>query len=146
QIVMMLPEGPIAVGGTWKVPREVKAKLKGGSIKKIQTQVKYTLTAVKDGIAVIDVETQILTPIHNPEIEVQVIQLFTNGTVHFDIAKGYVAKKIIKLDKQVVNFSGEGTFMKYVARFSEEIVSTTKPAAAKSGPRRVGKGKPRIRR
>lgn len=144
QIVMILPDGPIAVGASWKVPREVKVKLKGGSIKKIQTQVKYTLKEVKDGIAEIAVDTQILTPIHNPEIEVQVIQHFTNGTAHFDIAKGLVSKKVIKLDKRVVNFSGEGTFMQYRARFSEEILSTTKPTASKPGV--GGKGKPRIRR
>ena len=144
QIVMILPDGPVAVGATWKVPRVVKAKLKGGSIKKIKTQVKYTLKEVKDGIAEIDVKTQILTPIHNPEIEVQVIQHFTNGTVHFDIAKGLVSKKVINLDKRVINFSGAGTFLQYRAHFSEETLSISQPVASKAGS--GGKRKPRIRR
>ena len=144
QIVMVLPEGPVAVGATWKVPREVKTKLKGGSVKKIQIQVKYTLKEVTDGIATIDVETQVLTPIHNPEIEVQVIQHFTNGTAHFDIAKGLVIKKVINLDKRVINFSGAGTFLQYRAHFSEETLSISQPVASKAGS--GGKRKPRIRR
>ena len=146
QIVMVLPEGPVAVGATWKVPREVKTKLKGGSVKKIQIQVKYTLKEVTGGIATIDVETQVLTPIHNPEIEVQVIQHFTNGSVQFDIARGLVTKKVINLDKRVVDFSGPGTYMQYRARFREEALSATQPVASKPGTRPGGKGKPRIRR
>ena len=144
QIVMVLPAGPVAVGATWKVPHEVKTKFKGGAVKKIKMQIKYTLKAVNDGIAVIDVETQILTPIHNPEIEVQVIQHFTNGTAHFDIAKGLVIKKVINLDKRVINFSGAGTFLQYRAHFSEETLSISQPVASKAGS--GGKRKPRIRR
>ena len=74
----------------------------------------------------------------------QVIQHFTNGTAHFDIAKGLVVKKGINLDKRVINFSGAGTFLQYRARFSEEILSISQPVASKAGS--GGKRKPRIRR
>ena len=57
-------------------------------MKEVKTQQKFTLLKVDDGIAQIEVETQILTPIHDPMIEAQLIQRASSGIVRFDIQRG----------------------------------------------------------
>ena len=42
-----------------------------GTITKIKSTQKYTLSDLKNGIATIRVATQILTPVHDPAIEAQ---------------------------------------------------------------------------
>ena len=41
-------------------------------------------------IAQIEVATQVLTPVNNPEIEAQLVQRQSSGTVRFDIAAGRI--------------------------------------------------------
>lgn len=130
QITLPLPAEAIAVGHVWSFPYEVPVPLKSGEVKQIKTRQRFALEEVKDGIATISVETQILTPVQNPEVEAQLIQRETAGKVKFDIAAGRIVDQQMDLDKSVVGFSGDTSSLHYVTRFTEELL----PAKAVAGP------------
>jgi hypothetical protein len=117
-----LPERPVAVGHVWSTPLEVEVLLQNGGTRKIQTRQQFTLAKVADGIATIQVETQVLTPINDPAIEAQLIQRLSDGTIQFDIAAGRVVAQQMDLDRRVIGFSGASSSMHYLTRFTEKLL------------------------
>ena len=128
-LVMPLPKEAVAIGYVWMLPGEVTVPLEDGSVKAIQTRQRYELEEVKDGIATISVETQIITPVSNPKIRAQLIQRLWKGHIRFDIDAGRMVSQRTDLDERVLNFSGPESSMHYVARFTEVLA----PKAAASG-------------
>ncbi len=137
QITLPLPEGPVAVGHSWSVPLEVQVKLESGVVKPIQTRQQFKLEYVTNSVAVIGVETVILSPEgqRDPAIQAQLIQRHTSGKVRFDMERGRVLSQQMSLDKQVVGFRGEASSLHYEMKFSETLVSDGDLAARpKAGP------------
>lgn len=130
QIVIPFPEEPIPVGHTWSFPYEVDVSLEGGGVRKIQTRQRFTLKDVKNAIAVIHVSTQILSPVHDPAIEAQLVQREASGDVRFDIDAGRIVSQQMDLDKRVVGFRGKASSLHYRTRFTEEFLPGEKAPTA----------------
>lgn len=122
QMTMPLPQQAIAVGESWSSPIDIDVTLKDGVMKKIRTRQQFTLENVIDDVATITVDSQILTPIHDPAIEAQLIQRLSAGTVRFDISTGRVLRQQLDLDRHVIGFSGPASSMHYVTRFTEKLL------------------------
>jgi len=122
QITFPLPTKAVAIGYKWSAPQDMEVLLKGGATKMISARQQFTLAKVEDGIATIDVETQVLTPVHDPAIEAQLVQRMTSGSVRFDIGRGRIIDQQMDLDKRVVGFSGPSSSMHYMTRFTEELL------------------------
>jgi hypothetical protein len=132
EITIPLPEEPIAVGKSWSFPHDIIVPTNNGTIKTIKSEQKFTLKEVKTGIATIHVATLILTPIHNPVIEAQLIQRQSSGTVRFDIDAGQVIGQQMDLDKRVVGFVGSQnptSSIHYLTRFTEEFLPSKTASA-----------------
>lgn len=129
QITIAMPAEPIAVGHTWSQPYDVDVAVPNGPMKKIKTRQVFKLEEVSHGIAVIRVDTQVLTPINDPAIEAQLVQRETAGTIRFDLAAGRVVGQQMDLDKHVVGFSGNASSLHYVTRFTEELLPESQSAA-----------------
>ncbi len=134
QLTIPLPEEPISPGYAWTVPHELSVPLKTGELKRVQTRQRYSLESVTDAVARIAVETQILTPVHNPEVQVQVVQKCFQGHVEFDIEQGRIRNQQMDLDEQVVGFAGESSSMHCVTRFTEDLLPTAAETARVAGP------------
>jgi len=135
QMTMPLPRQPIAVGETWSSPIDVDVVQKDGTTRKIQTRQKFTLEKVLDEVATIAVDSQVLSPIHDPAIEAQLIQRLSTGTIRFDIGAGRVLSQQLDLDRHVIGFSGAASSMHYVTRFSEQsLAAGEQPPSAKQPP------------
>ena len=130
-LVVPLPKESIAVGHVWTLPYEVDIPLKDGTHKPIQTRQRYELLKVESGVAKIAVETQILTPVSNPEIRAQLIQRMWQGTMDFDLDAGRMIGQRTDLDERVLGFSGPESSMHYVARVTEELLPPDTKTAAK---------------
>ena len=148
QITVSLPAEAIAVGHTWSQPHDVDVSLPTGIVKKIKTRQVFSLLSVNNGIAVIGIETQVLTPIHDPAIEAQLVQRETSGQIRFDIAAGRIIGQQMDLDKHVLGFSGAASSMHYVTRFTEELMpesqaAVRKPAGPAPPPSMAQKPKPK---
>ena len=130
QIVVPLPEKPIAIGEPWSVPLDVPVSLDGtpGNTKNVTVKNRYQLEKVEDGIASISVQT-VLPPLNDPRIRAQLIQRMTKGTIRFDIQAGRVLSQQTDLDEQVIGFSGPNSSLQYVGRFSEELVQDQSQAS-----------------
>ena len=129
QIMVLLPAEPIALGETWSVPAEVPITL-DGSEKTVTVKNRYQLEKVENGVATISVQT-VLPPINDPKVRAQLIQRMTKGTILFDIKAGRVTSQKTDLDEQVIGFSGPGSNLHYLGRFSEELLTGPQQTAGK---------------
>ena len=129
QIVMRLPEQPVAVGETWDEPFDVTVNIDSGGTKSIQTRRHYELMSVANGIATIEVTYQVLSPI-DAKIESQLVQKLMKGTVRFDVEKGRVASQLFEVDKRVLGFAGPTSSMHYVMRMEEKFTDAKLAASA----------------
>ena len=118
-IALVMPETPVAVGDHWETPREIRVRDTEGGSKAIKLRELYTLEKISAGVATISIRSEPLTPISEPEIESQVLQQLSNGTIRFDIDAGRLISKELQWDESVVGFSGSGSLMEYSARYSE---------------------------
>lgn len=132
QMTMPLPDRAVKIGDSWSSPLEIDVILKDGSTKKVQTRQQFTLEKVIDELATIAVDTQILTPIHDPAIEAQLIQRMSNGNVRFDIKAGRVLSQQLDLDRHVIGFSGPASSMHYLTRFTEQLLTEAELTARRN--------------
>ena len=135
QMTLPLPEQPVAVGQSWSLPSDVELTLPSGGIKRVKTLQRFTLEEVKTGIATISVATQILTPIHDPALESQLIECASTGDVRFDVDAGRIVGQQLDVDKGVVGFRGETSSLHYLTRFTETLTTAPSRTASRSGGR-----------
>lgn len=122
QITFLLPEKAIAVGESWLQPQEILVKITEGGSKKIQARRKHTLKSVKNGIAVISTEFQVLSPT-TPSIEGQIAHRMVKGEVRFDMEQGRIIAQQLKGDERVLGFAGPSSSMHLVTRLEEKILA-----------------------
>jgi hypothetical protein len=125
-----LPKDPVAIGESWSYNHEADLVRQNQTRKKIKLVQKFTLEDVKTGVATIRVANQILTPISDPALEVQVIQRESTGTLKFDVEAGRVLSQQIDADKRVIGFRGDASSMHYLNRFSEKLIPAATRTAA----------------
>ena len=126
ELALPLPKEPVAIGAQWSIPRECRVKLDDGTQKVMKLREQYTLEKVSAGIATIRIQTQPLTPVGEPSVEAQLMQQMSEGVAKFDIDRGRVINKQLDWDDEIVGFRGAETSLKYTARFTEELVASTK--------------------
>lgn len=130
-ITMPLPEMPVGPGDQWSVSSDV-AVLKGTRQQILKTRRLYTLVSVQHGIAVVEAEAQVLTPLNAPELEVQVVQKLPTEEIRFDIEAGRVVSLQGDIDKTVVGFAGEQSAMTCLTRLTESLRDDTEPTARRN--------------
>lgn len=121
-IALDFPEQPIAVGDSWPVVREVRARTQDGEVKPIKIRERYRLEKVKTGVATLSVRSTHLTPIRDESLRAQIIQQLSKGTIRFDIDNGRLLSKQLDWDETVVGFQGANSMMEYRARLTETLV------------------------
>ncbi|TWT31590.1 DUF6263 family protein [Blastopirellula retiformator] len=134
QVTVVLPAEPVEIGAKWDSPTDVQIRTSKQQLKKVKTRQLFTLESVVNGVATIDMKTQILTPIENPEIKVELIQQLANGKVKFDIDAGRVMRQDLDMDETVIGFQGEASMMKFRGRMQEELLTEPLQAAVAPTP------------
>jgi hypothetical protein len=117
-----LPEKPVAVGESWKDPFDVILRDDAKNLVKVAIQRVYKLVEVKDGRAVIELRTAILSPITNGAVEAQLIQREISGKIVFDIEQGLIISRETNIDKTIVNAVGANSSMRAVSTYREKLV------------------------
>jgi hypothetical protein len=129
-ITLPLPENAVAVGEEWTMPADITVNVPPQNItKKIKARQLYRLESVDGGVATVRLETQVLTPVNDPVIELQLAQSKANGTVRFDIAAGRILSQESDVDEHVTGFRGPASNSHYVMRFTEKLMPDEKRAA-----------------
>jgi hypothetical protein len=127
-ITLQLPERAVAVGEKWSYAYDVVAERQGGGKMQVRTRRLCRLQEVKNGVAVIDVEYQILTPV-DPYVRSQLIERLTEGAVRFDIERGRVIQQQHAVDRRVLGFAGKASSMHFVARLEERLIDAAEEVA-----------------
>ena len=145
-IVMLLPPKPVKAGSRWYEPSELQVRMPDKKIKRFKIRKRYTLEKVLTGVATIKVKTEVLTPVDDASVQAQLVQQLTAGTIKFDVDAGRVMSKQIDWDETVIGFNGPDSMMKYLARFTEQLLdkASAKPAANTARAKRSDK--PALRR
>jgi hypothetical protein len=128
-LLPILPKQPIAIGESWTEPFQVDVLTDMKLTKKISMQREYTLLAVDQGVAEIDVRTTVLTPIQDPLEEGQLIQRTPSGSFRLHIEQGRLLERMMKIDNKVVGFQGPQTALRVVGTRQENLGSEEKTAA-----------------
>ena len=131
QLLAPMPGKAVKVGDRWHKPLEIAVRQDSGQVKRLKTRQQYELKSVDDGVATITMTTQLLTPLNDPKIKVQIVQRLTSGEMQFDIERGRVIGQQFELDETIIGFNGAKSIMNYLGRFSEELIppDTTHTAA-----------------
>ena len=129
-ITLRLPGKPIAVGEQWDFTYDVDAQRKSKAKLKVRTRRVCTLRKVQAGIATIDVEYQLLTPV-SAYIESQLIQKMNKGTVRFDMDAGRTVSQKFDADHRVIGFSGKASSMHFTSRLEERLLKPDERVAAR---------------
>lgn len=129
ELSIPFPQQPVKIGATWSIPDEVLVRLENKQVKKVETRQRYKLASVETGVATIIIETQVLTPVNDPQIKSQLVQRLQHGVIKFDIDAGKLIRKQMDLDETVIGFSGPESLMQYLARFTEEPIPSAEVAS-----------------
>ncbi|MCA8998290.1 MAG: hypothetical protein KDA80_14925 [Planctomycetaceae bacterium] len=122
-VLIRLPAETLQVGAVWREDYESAVSVGEGSLKKpVKMQRRFTLRSIENGLATIYMETKVLTPLHNPDEEVQMIRRTPRGTFVFDINRGLLVSRSLSQDNQVTGFGGQaGTMMKFKQQHIEKL-------------------------
>src|SRR5690606_7138851 len=123
QILAILPEEPVAVGASWYALDQIAIRTGKGQQASIKTRQVFRLESVTDTVATIATEAQMLTPIDDPAVKVELIQKLVKGKIKFDIEAGRIVSQKLDLDETVIGFQGEASVMNYLGRMTEELLT-----------------------
>ncbi len=130
-LTLTLPADAIAIGASWSVPREAKARNEAGEVIPIKIRELYTLEKVQTGVATIRIKSEPLTPIDGESIRAQVVQQLSNGQLRFDVDNGRMLSKQLDWDETVVGFQGANSMLEYRSRMTETLVESAPRTAKK---------------
>lgn len=122
-MVVPLPDEPVTEGSSWTVPEEIVIDIPGGPRRSIRTRLRYRVASIQDNIAVIHVDTTVLTPIDDPRIESRLLERIWDGQIDFDIGLGRVIRRQTSVDRRVVGFHGPTSSVRYKASLEEELIT-----------------------
>lgn len=122
-IAFLLPEHAVAAGDKWEHPYEVTTQRGSGVNTVVKTRRVSKLREVTNGVALIDVEYQALTPM-DPSVRANVIDRLTKGLVRFDIAQGRIISQEHNVDGRVIGYRGEASSYHRVSRFEEKLIAS----------------------
>jgi hypothetical protein len=128
-ITIPLPTEPISVGHKWDEPHQVFVETKHEK-RRVQTRRHFELTNVTNGVATIRATYQVLTPIE-ADVESQLVQRLTSGTIRFDVERGRILSQQHDVDRRVVGFAGPASSMHYQSRFIERLLEDGEKVASR---------------
>lgn len=131
KVTIPLPDKAVPVGHKWNVPTVLSANDEHGE-KKLKARILYELANVKDQNAYIRFRTEVLTPVTSEKVRSTIMQKMTKGIVVFDMKRGRPILQRMEWDEKAQGFEGPDSYLKYVARMSEKIISDDDPRNQKN--------------
>lgn len=134
-VLLRLPEAPLAVGEDWKEDLEIVLPIPDSMLTRtIKLQRRYTLKSLDGDLATIDVQTKILSLLESTDEEMQLLRRTPSGTVVLNLKKGQLISKRLHQDNQVSGFERGASFMGFRQQLIENIRN---PQSASEAPAEV---------
>jgi len=121
-VLLRLPEEPLAVGESWKEDFEVVLAIPDSKLtKNARMQREYKLLSLENQLATIDVHTKVLSILDSPDEEMQLLRRKPEGTVVLDLNRGLLIRKTLRQDNQVSGFEMGPSLMSFRQNITEKI-------------------------
>jgi len=115
---------PVKIGDTWKDRFQTDVTVEKTLKKDVTLQRTYKLEKVEGSIATIKLNTGLITPINDPQIEVQLIQRSPAGTIKFDLEQGRIVSMDTVVNQTVLGAFGPKSLMSAVTNSKEKLLPT----------------------
>ena len=132
-ILVVLPSQPLAIGETWKQPLNATVSAGPKLRKSVKLQREYTLKSVAGNLATIQLKTTVITPLHDPTQEFQVMSKLLGGAIKFDLDRGVVVSRTLSVDRMVVGFEGADSKIHNISKRIETLADSRTAEAAAEG-------------
>ncbi len=123
EILVPLPEKPVAIGHQWAVPTQLQVEDENGLVQSLTARVLHELEKVVEGKAYISIRTEILTPVESDKIRSQIMQQMSSGYAVLDLERGLIVFKELDWNEKVQGFEGNDSLLQYMAKLTEKIVN-----------------------
>jgi hypothetical protein len=110
------------VGQTWDRPFALKLDPPHGTGESHEFIQKYTLKSLKDGNAVVGVETTLKTPPKTTGEQVPLVPMLWTGDLYFHVESGRYHAARLTAKTELASHLGEGTKFVYQSSYSEDAV------------------------
>lgn len=120
--LVTFPTKPVKVGETWTDDFVVSVAINKEISRTVKLLRSYRLEKIEGSVAVISAVTSVVDPIRKPEIKAQLIQREPSGEIRFDMDRGLIVSRTLKIDKTVFNCLGPNTSMRAETFKSEELL------------------------
>jgi hypothetical protein len=119
---MTLPDAGPAPGQSWDRTFALKLDPPHGTGESYDFVQKYTCKDVKDGLAVVAVETALKAPPKTAGEQVPLVPMLWTGEVYFNVAAGQYHAARLKAKTELPNHLGAGTKFVYESTYAEDAV------------------------
>ena len=123
KVTTPLPEQAVPVGYVWNVPTLIRATDDHDKNIQLKARVRYELAKVTGHTAYIRFKTEVLTPVTSEKVKSTIMQKMTKGEIAFDMEKGIPSVKVVRWNEKAQGFEGPDSFLEYVGKMSERLVS-----------------------
>ncbi|MFN5743817.1 MAG: hypothetical protein ACK5A1_19720 [Planctomyces sp.] len=128
--LMLLPDAPVCIGGTWK--EEFQVQVRGGENLQLPVQIlrTYRLENVENGIARVTFRSSVRTPLRGTVIRSQLIQATPSGSFLLDISRGLMVQREFRWNETVIGALGpESILSSHGTQTDELLQAAAEPAA-----------------
>lgn len=131
-----LPKEPVKVGGLWTEDIAVPVSFPNNPQLKqmVKVQRRYFVRSLKDGIVDISVKTKVLTPLSDPELQMQLIRRQPQGDFQINLETGLFLSRKLTQENRVLNFAKGPSQMDFTQLHTEkmlpEIVAESRSASS----------------
>lgn len=135
EVLPRLPEESVSIGGSWTEKLNTSINLPNATLKKVvKMERRYRLTSVENGLATVEMETKILSPVR-AEDELDLIRRTPNVTFILDLERGLLVSRTLRLDNQVVGFGGNAASLMKVRQRHVDKLLPSQAAGGSQSPR-----------
>ncbi len=120
---LTLPDVGPTVGQVWDRTFALKIDPPQGAGESYDYAQKYTCKGVKDGLAVVGVETTLKAPPKSTGEQVPLVPMLWTGEVYFNIGAGKYHAARLAAKAELLNHLGEGSKFVYQSRYSEDAIA-----------------------
>jgi hypothetical protein len=119
---LVLPEMGPSEGQSWDRPFSLKLDPPHGTGETYEFAQRYTCSAIRDGLLVLAVETNLKAPPKALAERVPLVPMLWTGELYFNVAAGKYHAARLKVKAELPNFQGEGTKFEYESVYNEDAV------------------------
>jgi hypothetical protein len=117
------PDAGPAVGQSWQRPFTLKLDPPHGTGESHDFLQKYSLKGVKDGLAIVGVETALKSPPKATGEQVPLVPMLWTGDLYFHVESGRYHAARLTAKAELANHLGEGTKFVYQSSYREDAVA-----------------------